>query len=254
MRRGVKWTLIGLGAAALFALPAAFVLISRPLQVYTDADTIRRAAALEPPRDILWQTPRPLSEAINAPLDVYEPRLSWDGLTLYFVRGKAGGNADIYSSRRTVSGWTEPAAIAAINSEHDELGPEPAADGSAIYFYSDRPGGSGGYDLWVVRRKADAPAGDDDAWLAPTNLGPSVNSTYNDYGPALTRDGTALYFASNRPTDAEARTLDPNAWSATLREDLYRRTYDLYSCQVAEGIPAAAKPVDALNTPSNDGA
>jgi hypothetical protein len=254
MRRGAKWTLIGLGAAALFALPTAVVLMSRPVQVYTDADTIRRAAALESPRDVLWQPPRPLSEAINAPLDVYEPRLSWDGLTLFFVRGKAGGNADIFSARRTVSGWTEPTPIVAINSEHDDLGPEPAADGSSIYFYSDRPGGSGGYDLWVARRRADAAADDANAWLPPTNLGPTVNSAYNDYGPALMRDGSALYFASNRPTEAEARTIDPNAWSATLREDLYRRTYDLYSCDVKDGVPAAAKPVNALNSPSNEGA
>lgn len=254
MRRGVKWTLIGLGAAALFALPTALVVMSRPVQVYTDADTIRRSIAMESPRDVLWQPPRPLSEAINAPLDVYEPRLSWDGLTLFFVRGKAGGNADIFSARRTVNGWTEPAAIRAINSEHDELGPEPAADGSAIYFYSDRPGGSGGYDLWVVRRKADAAVEEADAWLPPTNLGPTVNSTYNDYGPALTRDGSALFFASNRPTDAEARTIDPNAWSATLREDLYRRTYDLYSCDVTDDAAASARPVTTLNSASNEGA
>ena len=36
-------------------------------------------------------------------------------------------------------------------------------------------------------------------WLAPVNLGPVVNSAFNDFGPALSRDRLSLYFGSNRP-------------------------------------------------------
>ena len=42
--------------------------------------------------------------------------------------------------------------LAAINSPGDELGPEPSADGRCLFFYSDRAGGLGGYDLWVSLR------------------------------------------------------------------------------------------------------
>ena len=36
-------------------------------------------------------------------------------------------------------------------------------------------------------------------WLPPVNLGPVVNSAFNDFGPAISRDRLSLYFGSNRP-------------------------------------------------------
>lgn len=36
-------------------------------------------------------------------------------------------------------------------------------------------------------------------WSAPVNLGPLVNSAFDDYGGALSKDGLSLYFTSTRP-------------------------------------------------------
>src|SRR3989442_8393823 len=36
-------------------------------------------------------------------------------------------------------------------------------------------------------------------WSPPVNLGPAINSTFNDDGPALSKDGLSLYFRSDRP-------------------------------------------------------
>jgi WD40-like Beta Propeller Repeat len=36
-------------------------------------------------------------------------------------------------------------------------------------------------------------------WSAPVNLGPLVNSPFNEAGPALSKNGLSLYFHSNRP-------------------------------------------------------
>ncbi len=214
---------------------------------YTDADSIREPVATTVTRDVLWQTPSALADIINAGGDDYEPRMSADGLTLYFVRGKAGRNADIYCSRRTYEGWTKPELLQEVNSDADDLGPEPSADGKSLYFYSDRMGGRGGYDLWVSRRG-------EDGWQEPTNLGPSVNSEYNDYGPALTPDGGLLYFSSNRPQPQDAVGPNPNAWSATLREDFHHRTYDLYSATITDRGVGEAVALTSLNTPYNEGA
>ncbi|MCH9033457.1 MAG: PD40 domain-containing protein, partial [Planctomycetes bacterium] len=71
-------------------------------------------------------------------------------MMLFFVRGKAGENGDIYVRRWTPKGWAEARPLLDINTEFDELGPEPTADGRSLYFYSDRSGGLGGYDLWVA--------------------------------------------------------------------------------------------------------
>ena len=214
---------------------------------YSDADTINQPADMAVVRDILWQPPQRLAELINTLEDDYEPRPSADGQLLYLVRGKAGENADIFCCARSIDGWSQATPLEMINSEFDDLGPAPSADGKRIYFYSDRPGGSGGYDLWMAERN-------EDGWQIPVNLSPSVNSKYNDYGPAITPDGKTLYFSSNRPSADDEVGSDPNAWIATLREDLYHRDYDLYSTALSERGWSNAAAVDVLNTPQNEGA
>jgi hypothetical protein len=249
MRTWLRWTIIWFAVLGLLALGAlTWYHLPQTQRFYSDADQIRRSLADAAPRDVLWQPPAALSELLNTSSEDYEPRLSWDGLTLYFVRGKAGENADIYQSTRTPSGWSPPEPLAFLNTEYDELGPEPASDGESLYFYSDRPGGLGGYDLWVVHRS-------ESGWSQPANLGPSVNTLYNDYGAALTPDGAQLYFASNRPRPGTPVPDDVQRWPATVREQhAVGQTYDLYTARITEaGVQPASLLVD-LNTEYNEGA
>lgn len=71
-----------------------------------------------------------------------------------------------------------------------------SADGLEVYFESwgDRPGEYSVSDIWVCKR-----ASVEDAWGAPENLGPLVNSSGADIGARISTDGLELYFASNRP-------------------------------------------------------
>ncbi|MGH7699602.1 MAG: hypothetical protein ACREMJ_03655, partial [Gemmatimonadales bacterium] len=59
---------------------------------------------------------------------------------------------------------------------------------------SDRLGTFGSLDLWLATR-----ASTSDPWSTPANLGPVVNTTVIDARPALSFDGTQLYFQSPRP-------------------------------------------------------
>lgn len=287
-----RWIAVAVGATVVAGLAAALAVSRLPARraYYTDAGTIRAAADAVTPRDILWTPPRRLefvgADGPNPPArpdaqpdggasepaaglagEMYEPQLSWDGTALYFVRGKAGGGADIYTSRLTPRGWTQPEPLAAVNSEYDELGPSPSPDGDALYFYSDRPGGFGGYDVWVAWRgggggqghAADASGAasggeGESAWQSPVNLGPAVNSEFNDYGPAVGPGNDVLYFSSNRPLPDDRRQPDPQAWPATVREDFFRRTYDLYQSRLTAQGPAPAEPLTALNSSANEGA
>ncbi len=230
---------VALGCVAWYVLPTS-------QRFYTDADTIKQPVDRAVTRDILWQPPVRLPDAINATGDDYEPRMSADGLTLFFVRGKAGQNADIFTSSRTTEGWSTPRPLEAVNTEYEELGPEPSADGQSLHFYSDRPGGVGGYDLWVTHRGTDG-------WRDAVNLGPTVNTGYNEYGPALTPDGETLYFCSNRPRPDDAQQPDGNAWPATVREDLFHRDYDLYTAPISAAGVGVARPIVELNSPYNEG-
>jgi Tol biopolymer transport system component len=68
-----------------------------------------------------------------------------------------------------------------------------APDGLSLYFTSDRPGGYGGFDIWVSTRTTI-----DDPWGEPENLGPLVNSSAFDFAPNISFDGLTLYFNSDR--------------------------------------------------------
>lgn len=249
-RRAALWLLLGGGVLGLLGAGAATAWRLMPTRsdYFTDAGEIRAPARDTAPRDVLWRPPRPLSEIINTGGEVYEPRVAWDGLTVFFVRGKAGGHADLYVSTRSAAGWSAPQALDEVNTpDADELGPEPSADGQSLYFYSDRTGGQGGYDLWVARRG-------ESGWQAATNLGPQVNSGFNEYGPAVAPDGATLYFASNRPRPDDAEQPDAHAWPATIREDVYRRSYDLFASQLGESGAAPPVLLGVLNSSGNDGA
>ncbi len=93
------------------------------------------------------------------------------------------------------SSWATPVPLdAPVNSPTaNDQGPALSSDGLTLYFCSNRPGGSGGNDLWASRR-----ASKNDPWGEPVNLGPGVNSSGGDCGPSLPRDGRLLFLTSNR--------------------------------------------------------
>jgi hypothetical protein len=82
--------------------------------------------------------------------------------------------------------------IQEVNSEKTiETSGFMSPDGNIIFFASNRSGGFGGYDLWMVRK---LPNG---LWGLPFNLGPEVNTFGNEDFPTLSVDGYTLYFSSD---------------------------------------------------------
>ncbi|MHC4701822.1 MAG: TolB family protein, partial [Planctomycetota bacterium] len=76
-----------------------------------------------------------------------------------------------------------------VNSSDGESSPSISADGLELYFSSDRPGGYGFDDIYVMTR-----ATTEDDWGQPVNLGPIVNSSTSDIAPCISADGLELYF------------------------------------------------------------
>ncbi len=188
---------------------------------YTDGLSVRQDAAAATVRHVLWEPPEQVSAGFNAEGDAYEPAVTADGRTMVFTRGRAARNADLFVCRREDEAWSEAEPLAEVNSEHDELGPAISPDGQYLFFYSDRPGGQGGYDIWLARW-------DGYTWTHVTNVGDRVNSGFNEYGPAVSAGGDRLYFSSNRPK-REMTDEERDAWEATLREQLHTSDYDIYS-------------------------
>lgn len=115
----------------------------------------------------------------------------------YFWRGPAiapGTPGDIYVSRIRGDEFDVPVPVAELNSpDHDEK-PSIRFDGHEIYLASDRPGGVGDLDILVSTRQSN-----EAAWDTPVNLGLTINTSSQDRRPALSPDGTLLFFDSNRP-------------------------------------------------------
>ena len=121
--------------------------------------------------------------------------ISPDGNYLFFTgcnRPDGLGRCDIYISKWEGSEWSRPFNIGApVNTSGWESQPSVSADGRTLYFVSTRNGGRGGYDLW----KSDLmPEG---SWSVPVNLGPEINTTYDEQSPFIHPDDQTLYFSSN---------------------------------------------------------
>ncbi len=142
-----------------------------------------------------WQTATYLSKQINTP-DYNEgaQSLSQDGRYLFFTscnRPDGLGRCDIYVAQKKGDDWGKPFDLAApVNTPGWEAQPSISADGRTLYFVSNRPGGYGGYDIWKSTLT-------DKGWAEPENLGPNINTPYNEQSPFIHADDSTLYFCSN---------------------------------------------------------
>jgi len=157
-----------------------------------------------------WGAPVNLGAPINDVWDDGSPRISPDGLSLYFssYRDGGSGDTDIWVATRPTS--TDPFGTPVnlgpeVNSASQEFGPWISADGLTLLFAAiDRPGGMGGGDIWIsTRTNSTAP------WEPASNLGAPVNTANYDVFPCLSTDGLLLFFMSDRANPGTG-----NAWVA----------------------------------------
>lgn len=136
-----------------------------------------------------WMKPEllPFSRRNNHDASV---SLSADGRTLYVYHDDDGHGA-LYESKLVNDIWTTPVLMGSdINTKAHETHMTVSADGRRLYFASDRKGSLGGLDIW---RCVKLPNGE---WSLAQNLGPTVNTKYDDNSPFIHPDGKTLYFTS----------------------------------------------------------
>lgn len=142
-----------------------------------------------------WQTATYLSKLINTP-DFNEgaQSVSQDGKYLFFTgcnRPDGLGKCDIYISQKSGNDWSKPFDLSPpVNSPAWESQPSISADGKTLYFVSNRKGGYGGDDIWksTLTNKG---------WSQPENLGPNINTAFDEQSPFIHPDDSTLYFCSN---------------------------------------------------------
>lgn len=173
----------------------------------------------------IWDTVKHVwSEADEVPGQVNQEKthtactgISPDGKQIFIYKNdmnneKARGG-DIFVSKVMNHKWRTPEPIGKpVNSTYWEGGACISPDGKTLYFTSERTGGFGHSDIWMVKRKTKT------EWDKPVNLGPEVNSPYDEGGLFLAPDGKTLFFCSNGPNSMGSydifRTVNENGkWS-----------------------------------------
>lgn len=118
--------------------------------------------------------------------DVYWPSVDVTGKTVLYTE-LDGGNENIWMLRDSIR------YSSGFNTPYNEGTQSLTADGQMMYFTAcSRPGGRGSCDIYVAYRLSDT------TWSEPVNLGYPVNTEGWEAQPAVSADGTRLYFASVR--------------------------------------------------------
>jgi hypothetical protein len=139
-----------------------------------------------------WLTPEPIGDNINTIGNDASIALSADGQTLFTFKSTLKDKGDIFKSTLKGADWTVPVRLGPnINSNNSWEGScSISSDGQLLYFASDRKGGFGGRDIYVSKHQ------DDGDWGPATNLGPAINTEYDEDAPFIHPDGIDLFFSS----------------------------------------------------------
>jgi outer membrane protein OmpA-like peptidoglycan-associated protein len=142
-----------------------------------------------------WSKPRLLPQPINSYSHDGAASFSGDGQLMVYSacnRDDGIGGCDIYTAELLGEQWSEPVNLGnVVNSEEWDAQPTISTDGSLLIFSSEREGGYGDSDLYMVRRNRFG------EWGIPVNLGSMINTPSMESSPYLSPDGKTLYFASS---------------------------------------------------------
>ncbi len=144
------------------------------------------------------KTPVLLSGKINQEFHDGTATFDKSGKKMYFTRNSEGKNSKevidlkIYSAELMDGKWTNIQAMPFNNKEYATCHPTLSRDGRFLYFASNRPGGVGGMDLYVVQKNGQG-------WSTPRNLGPRINTAGNEVFPFINQQAE-LFFASDGHT------------------------------------------------------
>lgn len=186
-----------------------------------------------------WSPPVNLTPQVQSDGDLYTTALSFGGDELYLARSD-NFNSDIYSSKLVDGTWTTAEKLNKnINTKYWESHAAISPDGKTLYFTSNRKEGFGGLDIY--KSDWDEETGD---WGPAANLGPAVNTQFNEDTPYITEDGKTLYFSSQGHKNMGGFDIfysqlgDDNQWSKSvnLGFPINSTDDDLHFVPVNDGI------------------
>ncbi len=143
-----------------------------------------------------WTDVAPV-DSLNTAFDEGTPCIFNDGRSFYYTsciaeKGRKVG-CQIYEAQKVDGEWMNGANIAIVTDTISIGHPSVTEDGTIIYFSARMQGGFGGADIWYVENG-------DEGWTKPKNMGPAINSAYDEMFPYILNDSTFFYSSTKHPT------------------------------------------------------
>src|SRR5690606_8291131 len=175
-----------------------------------------------------WTKAENIGNVINTSSHDSNLALSADGQQLYIYSDENEG--DILVSEQKNGVWSPPVPLSdAINSSFMENSVSISPDRQLLFFASNRPGGYGGIDIYVSEKDKRG------NWGKSKNLGPVINTEFDEEGPFIDYDGKTLYFSSMGHKGMGGHDIFKSEYDSVAQE---------WTTPVNLGYP--------INTPDND--
>lgn len=143
-----------------------------------------------------WSAPYSAGKNINSVDHDACIAISGDGQKLFVYKNSDNNLGDIYMSRLSGKTWSVPKHLEGdVNSDMWDGSCSISANEKTLYFASERAGGYGGKDLYKVSLMTDG------IWGNVKNLGPEINTPFDEDAPFIHPDGTTLIFSSKGHTN-----------------------------------------------------
>lgn len=184
--------------------------------VYSKSEAFYDAILYSTKQDGKWSGPLNMNEILQVDRDYFPTSISKDGNTLYLY-SSLDYDGIIFTSTFANGRWNPIVKLNDnINTKFWESHATVSHDDRKLYFTSNRKGSIGGLDIYVSKRDT---SGD---WGTPLNLGPVINTIYNEESPFLSKDDKTLFFSSRGHFNMGgydvfySTVLDNGEWSVPL--------------------------------------
>ncbi|MBK9743731.1 MAG: PD40 domain-containing protein [Saprospiraceae bacterium] len=175
-----------------------------------------------------WSTVLPMDALLNSPKEDILQDFSVDGSIIYYLKRTGQGASSLYTDtfklEKNIEILPVSVSLGHFNPENGDRDLHFFND-SLMIFSSARAGGYGKYDLYYSVYQ-------NGFWHDVNNLGPEVNTPEDEVSPYLLKNGTTLFFSSDR-----LKTLGG---------------FDIFSAEYTSGTWQVSNLFAPINSPMDD--